>query len=105
MIGSVCTSANLESVEEVHVRYVQTSSLLEQTYEQLRDLLVILCGADSVEDTLARVLDILWDIEQRAEEKEREAEVTVNEKEKEKEKAEQKASDAKGEVKRRKSEL
>ena len=84
----------------MHVRYVQTSSLLEQTYEQLRDLLVILCSADSVEDTLARVLDILWDIEQRTEE-EREAEVTVNEKEK----AEQKAADARGEVNKKKSEL
>lgn len=52
-------------IEEVRIRYVQSSSRLEQIYAHLRDL--VSSGVSSAEETLGQVLEILSGIEKKAE--------------------------------------
>ena len=52
-------------IEEVRIRYVQTSSHLEQIYAKLRQL--VSSGVTSAEETLGQVLDLLAGKEKDAE--------------------------------------
>ncbi|EJD05085.1 uncharacterized protein FOMMEDRAFT_139660 [Fomitiporia mediterranea MF3/22] len=80
-------------LQETRIRYVQTTSLLEQIYSRLRSL--VASGVTSVEETLGQVLDVLSGAESKTK-------TTVKEKGAE---AEKKAKEAKSAAEKKKSEL
>ena len=77
----------------MRIRYVQTTSVLEQIYSRLRAL--IASGVSSVEETLGQILDVLSGAELRA--KSNLADKKDN--------AEKKAEEAKAAAEKKKNEL
>ena len=92
--------SNRSFAEECRIRYVQTSSRIEQIYARLRE--IVASGVSSAEETLGQILELLSGVEKRAEGKTRDAGEKLSEKKGE---AEKKAEKAKADAKAKKSEL
>ncbi|KAH8112080.1 hypothetical protein DFH11DRAFT_1706901 [Phellopilus nigrolimitatus] len=91
-------------LQETRIRYVQTSSHLEQIYARLRAL--VASGVSSAEETLGQVLELLSGAERKTESKMHDAAADTDAYAKEKtEYAEKRAKDAKETVEKKKSEL